>query len=122
MILNNIETHLHYGGSISVSFVWSIIQKQGLKHLASNIEDVHDLMTFQPGEKYDFYRFLNKFTILNELKWDENTIDLSVYDVCHRLAIEDIDYAWIDISINKYMDIGWHKHEAIKFIYDSFQK
>lgn len=122
MILNNIETHLHFSGVISVNFVWDIIKKHNLRHLALNINQVYDALTFRQDEPYDFHRFLNKFVLLDEIPWDEEIIDASVADVCTTLDSENIDYAWIDISINKYMYIGWHKTEAIQFIYNSFEK
>lgn len=122
MQLKNIETHLHFGGCISTNFVWETIQRQGQSFLANSLNDVIKCMTFADDEEYGFNRFLNKFTILNELTWDEETIDLSIKDVCITLDKNNIDYAWMDISINKYMDIGWHKYQVIEFIYNSFNK
>jgi len=91
-----------------------------LRHLAENENDVLRQMTFGVGEVNGFHRFLDKFRILDELKWTENLIDDSIASVCGELNNDGIDYALIDFSINKYMSIGWHKHEAIKFIYDRF--
>lgn len=117
-----IDTHRHAGGSIPVQFVWETIQKLGLKHLAECEADVQSQMTFAPDEPRDFHRFLDKFRILDNIPWTEQLIDDSVKSICDGLDKEQIDYAWLDFSINKYMGIGWHKHEAIKFIYDSFNK
>lgn len=117
-----IDPHRHFGGSLSTSFVWNTIQKLGLAHLAESEDDVRSQMTFGPKEPKGFHRFLDKFRILDELTWTEELIDGSIKAVSSTLADEGIDYAWMDFSINKYMKVGWHKHEAIKFIYDSFQR
>lgn len=118
----NIDPHLHFGGSIPPSFVWQTIQEHGLKHLGESFEDVYSQMTFAEGEQRNFHRFLNKFKILDELPWTEELIDGSIKAVCQYLDSNSIDYAWMDFSINKYMGIGWHKFEAIKFIYNSFEQ
>lgn len=117
-----VDPHLHLGGCIPVEFVWQTIQKLGLRHLAETYEEVVAQMTFGGDEKRTFHRFLDKFRILDELPWTVELIDESIKAVCALLANQGIDYAWMDFSINKYMKLGWHKHEAIKFIYDSFEK
>lgn len=117
-----IDTHRHLGGCVPVSFVWDAVNKLGLKHLAESEEDVRCQMTFCEGEKRTFHRFLDKFRILDEIVWTEELIDGSVKAICDGLAHEGIDYTWMDFSINKYMKVGWHKTEAIQFIYDSFQR
>ncbi len=121
-MLLNIDCHRHLGGSINVDFIWDTIQKFNLKHLAESREDVCRQMTFYPNEIRDFHRFLDKFRILDEITWNEELIDASIKSISADLESENVHYAWIDFSINKYMHIGWHKHEAIKFIYDSFER
>lgn len=80
-------------------------------------------MTFKDGEPYDFHRFLDKFRILDKIKWDETLIDSSIAAVCQELERENLDYCWLDFSINKYMEpMNWHKRDAIKFIHASFQQ
>lgn len=118
----NIDPHLHLGGCIPPGFVWQVIQDLNLKHLAESYEDVCGQMMFTDGEPRDFHRFLDKFRILDELRWTEALIDQSIAAVCKFLDTENIDYAWVDFSINKYMNIGWHKHQAIHFIYESFER
>ena len=80
-------------------------------------------MTFVNGEHRDFYRFLSKFKILDNIPWTEELIIGSIKSVCDGLKMEGIDYCWLDFSINKYMDgsLKWYKHEAVKFIYDCFE-
>ena len=117
-----IDTHLHMGGCISPQVVWDMILKQSKHYLAESYSDVVSQMTFDIHEPYGFHRFLDKFRILDEVSWDEDAIDHSIKHICEYLEFNKIAYAWLDFSINKYMKIGWHKTEAIKFIYDSFQK
>lgn len=118
----NIDPHLHLGGCIPPSFVWQVIQNLNLKHLAESYEDVCGQMMFSAGEPRNFHRFLDKFRILDELRWTEALIDQSIAAVSKFLDSQNIDFAWIDFSINKYMNIGWHKHQAVHFIYDSFKR
>jgi adenosine deaminase len=77
-------------------------------------------MVFTNDEPKSFHRFLDKFKILDSITWTEDIIDQSIKSVCGELENDNIDYAMMDFSINKYMSIGWHKHEAIKFIKDRF--
>lgn len=79
-------------------------------------------MTFQKDEPYGFHRFLDKFRILDKIKWDEELIDGSIATVCEEIEKENLDFCWMDFSINKYMEhMNWHKKEAIQFIHSSFQ-
>lgn len=116
-----IDTHRHFGGSIPVACVWEIIEAKNLHWLAESVEDVESQMTFADDEPRNFHRFLDKFRILDEIAWDEDLIDLSIKAACDEFAAEELDYCWLDFSINKYMRIGWHKKDAIQFIYDRFE-
>lgn len=116
----HIDTHIHLGGSIPTAAVWRIVQN-GMSYLAESHQDVIDSMTYASDEPKTFNRFLDKFRILDEIKWSEEAIDISISAVCDYFRSQQLDYVWLDFSINKYMEIGWHKHEAIKFIYDRFQ-
>lgn len=119
-----VDTHCHLGGSIPPQFVWKVVKNQSLWHLAESEEEVRRAMTFAPTERKDFHRFLDKFRILDHLKWTEELIDESVAAVCDCLRDNGTDYCWMDFSINKYLDAGmkWHKHEAIQFIHDAFRR
>lgn len=117
-----IDTHRHLGGSIPTDFVWEIVRELGLSYLAESEQEVRQQMTFAEDEPRQFHRFLDKFRILDEIPWTEDLIDRSIRAVCAELAEEQIDYALLDFSINKYMRLGWHKHEAIKFIYGAFAR
>lgn len=121
--MHKVDTHRHLGGSISLDWVWHTVRHLNLKHLAESLDDVTAAMTFSNDEPRNFHRFLDKFKILDHIPWTEALIDGSIKSVCDGLDMEGIDYCWLDFSINKYMDgpLTWRKHEAIKFIHDSFE-
>lgn len=116
-----LDLHRHLGGCITPGFVWNAINNNGWHHIAKDEEHVRQLMQFQESEPAGFHRFLSKFTILDNVIWDEELIDRSVLDVCNGLSEESIDYTWLRFSINKYMrDLKWSKKQAIKFIRERF--
>ena len=118
-----IDTHRHLGGCIPTWWVWQTIQDRDWSFIAETRKDVEAAMTFSNIEPYGFHRFLDKFRILDKIQWDEELIDSSIAAVCSELKAEQLDYCWMDFSINKYMgSMGWHKKEAILFIYESFQR
>jgi adenosine deaminase len=92
-----------------------------MPYLAESLEDVLRQMTYASGETRTFSRFLDKFKILDQIPWTEDILDKAIKDVSDYVQHNGIDHAWIDFSINKYMGIGWHKHEAIKFFYERFR-
>lgn len=80
-------------------------------------------MTFSDEEPRDFHLFLDKFRVLDHIRWDEDLIDSSIEAVCEEIEAEQLDFTWLDLSINKYLEpLNWHKKEAITFIYNSFEK
>jgi len=80
-------------------------------------------MTFVDGEPHDFHRFLDKFSILDKIKWTEELIDDSIRAVCEDLIYSKTDYTWMRFSINKYMTfLNWHRKDAILFIKRAFDK
>jgi adenosine deaminase len=115
-----IDPHLHLGGTIFPDAIWDILQITKQYYLASDLEDVKKQVMFASDEPKEFHRFLNKFRLLDSINWNEQAIDRSIQSVSNYLIKQGLDYTWIDFSINKYMGIGWHKHEAIQFIYDRF--
>lgn len=117
-----IDTHVHLGGCIPPSFVWDIIQRCDLKYLAEQYDDVVREMTFYPTEPKTFHRFLDKFRILDQIQWTEDTIDSSIKAVSEYFISVGVDFVWLDFSINKYMNIGWHKKDAILHIHDCFKR
>jgi len=120
---NHIDMHRHLGGSIPAEFVWEVICDYKLTHLASSLQDVVAAMTFQIGEPYGFHRFLDKFKILNNIPWTPELIDLSIQAVCNELQHEQIDYCWMDFSVNKYTQyLNIPKQEIVIYIYELFHK
>lgn len=118
-----IDLHRHLGGSIRPQFVWDIIQKNNLSYLGESLQDVIKEMTFVEGEPYGFHRFLNKFRILDAIKWNEDLLEASIKDVCDGLEEDNIDYTWLRFSINKYIEhIDKHKWELIKLVSEMFKK
>lgn len=116
-----IDTHLHFSGCISPAFVWDVIKNYSLPFLAQSEDEVVRQMTYNAGEARTFSRFLDKFRLLDQIPWNEEILDKAIKDVSNYVCLNDIDHAFVDLSINKYMRIGWHKHEVIKFIYDRFK-
>lgn len=117
------DMHRHLGGSIPTSFIWEIINELGLHHLAESHDDVVAQMTFAPYEQRGFYRFLDKFRLLDQIRWTEDLIARSIQACCTRIAIEGITHCWMDFSINKYMCyLNWSEREAIQFIHDRFEE
>ena len=119
--INIVDTHRHLGGSIPVSWVWQTIQDNNWTYMGESESEVVKSMTMYNNKERDFHLFLDKFKILDQIRWTEDLIDGSIRSVCEILKTENIDYCWMDFSINKYMEaMNWHKKEAIQFIYDSF--
>lgn len=118
-----IDTHRHLGGCIPTWWVWETIKKQNWSFIAENEKDVVSAMTFKKNEKQNFRRFLDKFIILDKIKWDEELIDSSISAICDDINKEKLDFVWLDFSINKYMEsMNWHKKDAIIFIHNSFER
>lgn len=118
------DIHRHLGGSIKPEFVWDNIIKDNnrYRYLAESVQDLYGLMKCDMVKDRTMKAFLDKFRILDEIVWTEDLIDKSIKHVVDGIREEGLYGALIDFSINKYMRIGWHKTEAIKFIYDSFKR
>ncbi len=119
------DTHRHLGGSIDPEFVWNVIKDQSqYRYLADNLEDVIAQMTYKNYEadtiKDYFHYFLNKFKILDEIEWTEALIERTIQHISLDFQRENLYGVLLDFSVNKYMQIGWHKHQAIKFIKQCF--
>ena len=118
-----IDTHRHLGGCIPPRWVWEQIQANDWTYMGRSLDEVTDSMTFTAEEEPDFQRFLSKFTILDNIEWNADLIDSSIKAVCEDFEADQLDYVWLDFSINKYLSfIDWHKKDLVKFIYDSFQR
>lgn len=117
----HIDTHRHLGGCIPPWWVWQTIVDKEWYYIGENLQEVIQSMTFDSAEPKNFHRFLDKFKILDQIRWDEDLIDSSIEAVCQEISNEQLDFCWLDFSINKYMEaMNWHKKEAIKFIHERF--
>lgn len=100
------------GGAIRSSTVYEILTKQGQLVDRDAIEAA---MTFKNDNRRDFLHFLNKFKILDEIKWDEKAIELALKQVIWDISREQIDYAEIKFSTNKFTkQMGCSPREIIK--------
>ena len=115
-----IDTHCHLGGCISPEFVWKAIRQTAQTYLAESLAEVEHSMRFEAQELRSFDRFLNKFKILNELHWTPELIELAIADSINQ--IRHNQYTLLSMSIDKYMCIGWHKKECVRFIRQCFDK
>jgi len=115
-----IDTHCHLGGCLSPEFVWKAIGITGQSYLAENIQDVKNSMLFGQNEEHSFDRFLSKFSIINKIIWTPALLEMAIADALVQLNKND--YTLLSVSIEKYLNIGWHKRECVRFISDCFKK
>lgn len=115
-----IDLHRHMGGAISPHTVWKIIKSDPhLANLSPSLERLYELMTFRGDTEYNFHRFLAKFRILDNIRWTEDFIDMTIEQVVKDLSSEGIEYCELRFSINKYLAyIDWDQHEATLFFLD----
>lgn len=109
-----LDLHRHAGGSVKPETVWKLMKRDNkLDSFADNLDDLYYQMTFRDDTKYKFHRFLNKFSILNHIRWDEEAIDLTVEQIVRDLHDEGIEYCELRFSIDKYLGyIPWDETEA----------
>jgi adenosine deaminase len=80
-------------------------------------------MTFADDEPKNFYNFLSKFNILDEIHWDEWALDYAITQVCWDIAREHIDYAELKFSVDRYsQSLGWPNQRVVKFIHDIIER
>lgn len=116
--MNKIDTHRHAGGAIPCDFVWNTIQTTQSFQLSQSIEEVRRELTYYNDNIRNFHHFLRKFRILDQLPWTESLIVDCFRSICNQIVIEELDFAWLDVSINKYLNIGWTADEALAFVAD----
>lgn len=118
-----VDSHCHFGGSIPVSCIWEIIDSFELYHLASSYDEVLKRMTFTQSEPFGFHKFLNKFTILDDIPWSEQLISYSIRSICNQLKHNNVSYTWLDFSTNKYERfLRMSRLDIIKLIYGLFEE
>lgn len=121
--MNIVDCHRHLGGSISVDFVWDVVEKGGDFWMGETRDDLARTMQCMPDEPREFKRFLDKFEPLNHIEWTEELIDKSIEQACADLTAEGVDFCWMHFSINKYLThLKWHRKDAIKFVCDAFER
>ena len=118
------DCHLHLGGAIPTEFVWKALNELDENYFAETYEDVVAAMTFAPTEQPGFYRFLDKFKLLDYICWTPDLIRESIYAVSERLIAGNVEHAWIRFSIQKYLTYlkSWHRWELIQFIKKCFEE
>ena len=97
--------------------IHKILMKQG-NGRGLTIDKLQSMMVFNPDDKRDFHVFLNKFSILEEIKWDEWAIIEAMKQVCWHVVREKLDYVELKFSIDKYVKHnGWTPKDVISLIY-----
>jgi adenosine deaminase len=107
------------GGCITPNFVWKILRDQP-NYVKTKSQLIKE-MTFTTSEQYEFITFLNKFKILDHIKWTEDLLDQSIKEISKNINKEQLTYTYLSFSIDKYKGIGLNEHEIIKFIHNSFK-
>ena len=80
-------------------------------------------MTYSENEEHTFDHFLEKFQILDNIIWDQQSIEDTIKQVCYDLARERIDYAEIKLSIDKYVrHTNWSDEETIELLTRCFRE
>jgi len=100
-----IELHRHHGGSLTTKWVWETLKRQptDINRPILCEGQVESLMTFKHGEQRTFPNFLSKFSILDQIVWDEETIRDSIDNVCWGIKSERLQYAELKVSLHKFM-------------------
>lgn len=118
-----VDTHCHFGGALPCEFVWEAIQAKRALYLAESLNDVQQAMLFQPGEPRTFHRFLQKFSILEHIPWDEQLVRASIKACCDKLIADKIAYTWMRFSINKYLNtMKWHRRDLVRLFKECFDE
>ena len=115
----HVDCHRHLGGCISPASIWEIIEETVDYDIAETLEELVQQMTFAPHEPHGFHHFLDKFRVLDLIKWTPERLRRCIRQVCRDL---DVDHALIRFSINKYSEMGLSPSEAIQFIAECFHE
>lgn len=89
------DLHRHLGGSIPCEAV--------AKFKNMPLKDVKKLMTYDKNDLFSYDSFFEKFKILDNVEWTLDNIEHTIKNVVWNLKKEDIDYAEIKFSVNKYL-------------------
>lgn len=114
------DLHRHYGACLDVDFVLQALLDNGQN---VDYDYVKSRLTFTDNDILNFPTFLSKFTILDEIPWTLELLNQSIINVCDGLHKENIDYCWLNFSVNKYVKyLSLSKAELIEHIYDKFEE
>jgi adenosine deaminase len=91
-----IDLHRHLAGAITAGIVHKISRKHGLGW------SFGDIFARMHSEERTFAAFLKRFDVFNEIPWDEADITTTLEHVIDGLHDENIRYAEVRFSINKY--------------------
>jgi len=109
-----IDLHRHCGGSISAKTLHNIIKHHGGD---LSIQEIEKQLLFKRNEKKTFHGFLNKFNILDKIKWDPWSIDYTIRQIVWDLKKEGIKYCELKLSIGRYIkDTEWSPEDIIRHI------
>ena len=112
-----VDLHRHLGGSINANSVYEILCEQGKK---ASLDHIKRQMTFSDTDKYGFHEFLGKFKILDDVHWTEKAIRISLLQVYWDILKENISYAELKYSVDKYLKyMKVSPKEVVNIIYDS---
>jgi adenosine deaminase len=96
--------------------VCSLLERQGTPLTK---DEVTRQITFVNGDKPGFYTFLGKFRIFEEIKWDVRAICDAIEQIIWNIARENIDYAELKFSVDKYLKpSGLSPQEIIRIFHD----
>lgn len=96
-----IGTFKKLSGSIRPEVVWDLLKNSGL---VSSLEDVYDQMTYRHkiGPR-EFYTFLNKFKLIDQIKWSEDNLVKVLRSIVKDIRREGLKYVELRFSIDKYL-------------------
>lgn len=117
------DIHRHLGGSIDPRTIWEIIVRDEAFHVAKSLDEVTKAMTYQQGEAFTFERFLQKFKIMDAIKWSVDSIELIINRMCANVAAEGIGYVEVSFSIDKYVkSLQMNPKDVVQLIANRFQE
>lgn len=83
-----------------------------------SLEEIRKRRTFSEKEPREFYNFLSKFKILDEIQWNTKTLTMAIEQVCWDIAKERIAHVELKLSVDKYsQQMHCGPKEVSEFIY-----
>ena len=116
------DLHRHLGGSIRPNTIYDILRREKRGTYFSVAEVAKDMID-SPNDKRDFAHFLDKFSILETVVWDDWAIKHMITQVSWDIASEGLDYVEIKLTLDKYLrSPNWTPATVVRFIYDTFME